>query len=842
MDEIKSKTLKNGLKIITAKDGSNPLISIQLYVRMGSCWETKEEAGFSHFTEHLLFKSTEKFPDGIISERASFLGGQLNAYTEFDSICFYLTLPSRFTDEGLDIISQLVLHSNYSDKDFSFERNVVIEELKQYRNDPEEFFIEEIPKYYLKKNPYRNPIIGNEEILNNATPNNLRSFYKKWVVPNNCFLVVSGDYDNDLMTQIESYFSEWQYRELIPRKIVNENYQTIPSVFSLQKDISNDYLAFVFPELSENNPDSHAQSLIIKAFAYGRNSQLYDRLFRKDKLIDTIKIHSLSGILNGMTILLILPKKNADLNKIIDSFLDEFNKLHHYGISQDEMNKQKTDLLYSHKYSFEYIESLALSIGSEELLGNYEDFIKYPDKLKGINRTIINQLISKFYSPEKLQILHLGKKKIDTDSILKKINLLKKKTIITSNTNDYCEKRLANGMKVIFKKVIGKPTIGIALTNEVSQLNETLENRGLNLLTSTMLIYGSKKKTHRELIDFCTAHGIQFGITASKEATTIRAKCFDDMLPITLEMIADIMKTPTFPIEHISNLKKTYISNINRIKDYPQQLAELKWKQMVFGKKSNLLSKEGLISDINKISRKKVIEWNHTYYGMENYTIAILGDFDFNETYYQIEELFNESNGNTNRLPQKLYIEPSINRNKRIEKNLDQSTIYCGGFGCTAEDTEMNIAFYVLSYILGGDINSRLSMELREKMGVAYSVGFDFNSLRKIGLFCGYAVVDKKAEKQSLDAIQRIMKDIKLFGITDKELEIAKNAIRGNRLMEEESVLYQAQSLAILETLGYGYQYYLDREKRLKNVTKEMIKIIAEKYFKPENYFINILS
>jgi len=138
----------------------------------------------------------------------------------------------------------------------------------------------------------------------------------------------------------------------------------------------------------------------------------------------------------------------------------------------------------------------------------------------------------------------------------------------------------------------------------------------------------------------------------------------------------------------------------------------------------------------------------------------------------------------------------------------------------------MNIAFYVLSYILGGDINSRLSMELREKMGVAYSVGFDFNSLRKIGLFCGYAVVDKKAEKQSLDAIQRIMKDIKLFGITDKELEIAKNAIRGNRLMEEESVLYQAQSLAILETLGYGYQYYLDREKRLKNVTKEMIKII----------------
>ena len=119
---VTSTTLENGFKIIFSSDNSNPLVCLQLYVRMGSAWEKKEEAGYSHFTEHLVFKSTQKFPQNSIMERVTFLGGSINAYTEYDTTCFYITLPSSFTKESIDILSELAIHANFSKEEFTFEK------------------------------------------------------------------------------------------------------------------------------------------------------------------------------------------------------------------------------------------------------------------------------------------------------------------------------------------------------------------------------------------------------------------------------------------------------------------------------------------------------------------------------------------------------------------------------------------------------------------------------------------------------------------------------------------------------------------------------------------------
>ena len=97
--KVTSKKLKNEFKVITARDNSNPLVCLQLYIRIGSAWEERSEAGYSHLTEHLVFKSTKAFPQNAIMNKVTNFGGSLNAYTEFDSTCFYITLPSKFTEE-----------------------------------------------------------------------------------------------------------------------------------------------------------------------------------------------------------------------------------------------------------------------------------------------------------------------------------------------------------------------------------------------------------------------------------------------------------------------------------------------------------------------------------------------------------------------------------------------------------------------------------------------------------------------------------------------------------------------------------------------------------------------
>ncbi|MBT4331881.1 MAG: insulinase family protein, partial [Candidatus Cloacimonetes bacterium] len=101
--------------------------------------------------------------------------------------------------------------------------------------------------------------------------------------------------------------------------------------------------------------------------------------------------------------------------------------------------------------------------------------------------------------------------------------------------------------------------------------------------------------------------------------------------------------------------------------------------------------------------------------------------------------------------------------------------------------------------------------------------------------------VDKSNKDEAVKVIRDVLQNIKTNGITRKELETTKNFIRGQRLMEQESVLNLAQTLSILESLGLGYSYYLKRDERLDNVNVKMLHDLASEYFKEENQFIHIM-
>ncbi len=838
--KVTSKILKNEFKIITAKDNSNPLICLQLYIRIGSAWEERSEAGYSHLTEHLVFKSTNAYPQNAIMNKVTNLGGSMNAYTEFDSTCFYITLPSKYTEEGIEILSELALKADFSDEDFISEKKVVIEELKQFKNETEDSFIEDIAADYFTKNPYKKPIIGNLNSLMKANPNSLREFYKKYYVPNNCFLVASGDIiGNELDNVIDKYFGKWEPAALKERKRVSNHFPIKPEIKYLPKDISSSILAFIIPDLAETDPDSYALSLATKAFSIGKNSRLYKRLFTEEKLIDNVHVHSLSGINDGASVIIIMPKRKANLTKISKIFLEEFKQFYMHGMSDIELKDNKKELIYFYRYTFEYIESLASSLGSEEILSNYKKFFEYPEMIRNITSNDIKRVIKNYFSKEHLYIYCTGKDDVDKNIICRLLKEKYKSNKIIEQT--FFETRLDNGMKILLKKVTGKPTVGISLSYEVSQLNETVKNLGINYLTSALLLYGNDKRNYQQFLNYCISNGINFGISSQSETTIVNAKCFKEMLPASLELLSDVVLHPTFPKEHFNNIKITTKSNMDRIKDYPQHNSALLFKEMIFGKKSNLNSRSGSKTSIQNITIKQVKEWYGMHYQPENMSLAIVGDFNFDEALRLCEANFVFKKNNFSRSIQKAIINSSKTKFKLSKKGMDQAIINIGGFACSAHNKIKNTAFHVLSQIIGGENDSILFNELREKHGLAYSVDFSFSSVRSTGFWVASAVVDKANKDEAVKIIRNVLQNIMKNGITLKELETTKNFIRGQRLMEQESVLNLAQTLSILESLGLGYSFYLKRDERLDRVDVKMLHDLASEYFKEEDQFIHIM-
>ena len=826
--------LDNGLKYIYYKDSSNPIVSLQMYVRMGSNWELPEEAGFSHFTEHLVFKTTRKFPENSISAYASNLGAHFNAYTEFDSTCFYLTLPSKFIDQGLEILSELVMYAQFTQDDFDFEKSVVIEELKEYQNDPEEYFFEEIPKRYFKESPYRNPIIGNIETLTKSTHTDLMKFYRKHYIPQNCYLVITGDIEPEkLHNRVSENFSEWKSGIVDKPEFSMEIDTAKRENIFIQRKLKNDYLAVALPELNENHPGTHSLNIAMKSIAWGKKSRLYNKLYIEEHLISSIRLNSISGILPGMTILLIYPKKSEYIPRIVEIVLDELDNLKRFGLTENELNQQKREILHSHRYSIEYIENIGMSLGSEELVESYKNYMDYPERISSVTRDDILRNVNEVFKDGCIQVIHMGPKKHQL--------FMKKKQdeirTISSVDKDHDEFKLSNGMSVFFKRVKGKPTIGLALSMPVSSLLEEKGNKGINHLTSTSLLYGSKNRQYNQILDFCTSNGIVVGSNGSYEATSVNVKCFTDQLENALIILSEILSAPTFPIEHINNIRNSTISALSRSKERPASNAMRLWKEMFFGKNSNLNNRRGTLTDLNKITRQKIINWYNQYYLPSSMQLTIVGDFNFDETRYLLEKNFRDFTSSSDlsieKISTKLYTN-EINF-KRNRSGMNQSIINTGGFSVDSGMRKENTGFYCLSYILGGDINSKLFQQLREKMGVAYSVSFDHTALTDIGFFHLYAAVDNRKEKESLDAIYNLLDSSGNGLINGEDLQIAKNAIRGNRLMEDESNLHQAQVISLLNTLGYGYQYYLDRDKRLEEVELDFVKMLAENYLNRDN-------
>lgn len=830
--------LKNSFRIIQAEDKTYPLVNLQLFVKVGSCWEADDEAGYSHLMEHLVFKSTKKYPKNTIMEKASILGAAINAFTEFDSTCFYLTLPAENIKDGMEILSELVKSANFSDNDFISERNVVIEELKQYRNDKEDYFLEQIPALYFKQNPYRKTIIGTEESLHQSTADRMRIFYKKYYQPDNCFLCITGDYDeSEVKKYSKQYFGKWDNTtKLIKKELFTELPENKPYYYINQKAGRN-FLAFVLPELSDNHPDSYPLSLVGKAFAVGKNSRLYHRLYIKEKLIDSLKVHSLSGLFDGLTIILIHPRKNADLYRITEVFLQELKSLYLNSLSMDELEQHKREMIHSSRYTFEYIESLGLSLCTEELLGDYKNFLKYEKQIENINSEDIKRVIRELYSYQRLSIITSGKKELDPSLIEKLVNDNHASIKLKKRNEKTYEHVLPNGIKLFLKKVEGKAICGVSLALKSSQLLEKPSELGLNQLSSSVMLYGNKKRDYDHFLTYCTNHGVQFGISCSKDNTKIKFKCFKDNLIESLDLIRDVLHEPTFPKDHFQNLKKSFISTIHRMYDYPQTMALYKWKQMLFGEHSNLISKDGQVESLRNVKLDNVYNWYKNNIIDTEAVLCIIGDIDFEETLYACERIFNFGSYNSRKVDFNIILDKPTEKFKLIDNDFDQSIINIGGFSCNSFETEKKTALLILSQIIGGEINSRLFNELREKKGLAYSTEFDFDTVDKIGYFDIFSIVDVKRENEAINSIKHILQDIKHKGVKDREFDIAKKFIKGQSRIDEESVLIQAQLLSGLFLLGRSYEYYLDKEKRLMSVEKDLLKTIANEYFNDDDLF-----
>jgi len=191
------ETFPNGLKLVLVPDDHVESACFGIFVASGSRHEAAKDAGISHFIEHMLFKGTATRTALAISQAIEGRGGNFNAYTSEEGTCFYAYLPCDYLSTAVDIISDMFVNAAIPDAEFVRERQVILEEIKMYGDEPDSVASENLSKALFPNNALGLPIAGSAATLDRMTPRTLRKYIRRAYVPSAATAVVAGRFDPD---------------------------------------------------------------------------------------------------------------------------------------------------------------------------------------------------------------------------------------------------------------------------------------------------------------------------------------------------------------------------------------------------------------------------------------------------------------------------------------------------------------------------------------------------------------------------------------------------------------------------------------------------------------------
>ena len=243
--DIKKTTLKNGLKVITVKKDTR-IASINIGIDIGAMYESENEKGISHFIEHMLFKGTKSRSNELLNEELESLGGEYNAYTDYDCTVYTISCLEEEIKKGTILLADMIVNSNFPEDEIEKERSVILAEIRTSKDDIEDLSFKKTNEFAFKESYLRYDIIGLEKNVNNFKRKELVEFYIENYIPSNAVITMVSSFEHEEALQIiEENFKDWKGNKKREKNITLED--NIEGEFtSYKNEIEQSTIVYLF--------------------------------------------------------------------------------------------------------------------------------------------------------------------------------------------------------------------------------------------------------------------------------------------------------------------------------------------------------------------------------------------------------------------------------------------------------------------------------------------------------------------------------------------------------------------------------------------------------------------
>ena len=831
--------LDNGQTVVIKEVKTNPIVTIDTWIKTGSINENDRNNGVSHFLEHLFFKGTTNHAPGEFDRILETKGAVTNAATSKDFTHYYITIPSKDFNLAMDMHADMLLHPLIPRKELEKERKVVIEEIMKDANSPNTMVYDNLINMLYTQHPYKRKVIGKADIISTIHRDQILDYYNQYYSPSNMITVIVGDVDSaSALEKVKQNFN-CQYKKTAKNSYPKEKILTSQARNIAYSDTQTGYMLIGFRGTEVDAKDSYALDVLATILGDGRSSVFYRTIKEQKQLASTISASNAGFKDDGIFYIsaTFLPDKCSKLEQTI---FDEIKNIQKNGVTQEQLKLAKNIIERDTYYARESISNIAGEIGYTYVT---TDDIKYYDSyvnnIKNVTADDVKHAANKY----------LGKNKSAVSILLP--NTCKEVKVSNTTVKDYPAKlisenkttqkyELANGATLLITPNQANDIIAISIFSKGGEFVETIP--GTADLTASVLTKGTKKYSSLDFAKTLEDNGIKIVPSVKADSFMITVLTTKNEYGKTLELLNEVINNATLDDYEIEKSRTDKLNAIKKSKDIPLNIAIDNYKNYIFENTPYSISNSKLEKTLPQIQFDDVRSYYQKAFYPKNVVISINGNIDKDTTINEFTKIFNTTKGE--KFDYSKYSIPSLKEGKKVStsiKDLKTDWIFMGWQTPGLLDKKEYATLEVIDSLLGSGMSSRLFKNLRDKDGLAYQLGSQYAP----NILKGSFIVYIGTNPQNLDYATKRLKEevfrLKTEFVGSKELQEAKDKLLGNFIISQETNLDKATTIGWFETTGRGYEFDEEYTKLINSVTESDIIEVANKYFN-NNYVLSIVK
>ncbi|MFL3024701.1 MAG: M16 family metallopeptidase [Candidatus Neomarinimicrobiota bacterium] len=875
--------LDNGLTVILHEDKSDPIVSLAIQYHVGSNREVPGRTGFAHLFEHMLFQNSQHVGEDQFFNIVQNAGGTLNGGTNKDGTVYFEVIPKNALETILWMESDRMgwLLSTVNQASFSNQQSVVQNEKRQRVDNRayghNNYMI--IKNLYPEDHPYNWAVIGELEDLQNATLQDVRSFYEQWYGPNNATMVIAGDINKqNVKKMVEKYFGEIKQgpNNKDPEVMPVELYDT-KKLYHEDNFARSPRLTMTYPTVDQRHFDAPALELLGQLLSDGKDSPLYKVIVEKNKLAPNARAYNSALEIAGTFTIASTGLPTTNLTDVENSIFEALDKFETDGFTNEDLERLKA------KYETNFYQSISSVLYKAFQLARYNEYYGSPDalgvelqKVLDVNMSDIkrvyekyikgqNYILTSFVPKGKVELIAEGSslypikeeeisKNIQIDDQQGKLDIAQIPSTFDRSIRptDGPQPRLNlpkiwkhdfdKGISIYGVKQDELPLINFGISIEGGMLLDDPNKIGVANLVTDMLMEGTASKTPTELEQAIDALGSSISMFTSQQFINIEVNTLKRNFIPTLALVEEILFEPRWDESEFTRIKSETIENIKRRLFNPSSIAANVFRKLNYDGHILENSTLGSVESVETIELKDVKDYYKANFSADLAKVSIAGDISRSEAVKAFKSIVSRWEVSEVSFPE--YTFPERNESAKVYfvdvPNAKQSEIRIGYLGLTRKDPEFYPA-EVMNTKLGGNASGNLFQVLREEKGYTYGAYSFFNGYKYPGTFTAYSAVQSNATEESLITFKELLSSYRET-ISEDDLQFTKNVTLKSNARRFETLGALRGMISDIALYELPFDYIEEEEKVVRSMTQDKHNELAQKYIDPNKMIYLIVG